>query len=241
MNKEDLMFWTDILSDHAFFQINAFSPKEEKHINIAKQFYTIFKTANHHVSKEGINIDLDSLENQVKNFISFKKNIVYELLNRNILINFSPSFINHMINEAKEFESLFHYDSPKDTKNPPVYIKHWILDASGHASTIMGSLDAAETSYINSAEFYKIKFDKLHKKVSEMEMIHDNLKSQMDYDHLINEIIVSLDKFITLCENLGKLLDRCKIMSMGTFSPMVTSHFVKEHIYFIDKLRTFIP
>ena len=38
----DLLFWTHILSEHAMFQANAFSYKEEKYIAEAENFNRLF-------------------------------------------------------------------------------------------------------------------------------------------------------------------------------------------------------
>ena len=238
MDKYDLLFWTDILSEHAKFQINAFSHKEGNYISTAERFYHNFIKYNQTI-EYGKNVDMYALENDVIKFISFKKEIIFNLLHHNILINFSPSFINHMVNEANEFLGMFRSGiCPEKTQNPSLYIKIWLADASGHASTLSAFLDLAEVPNIQHAEFFKDMFDKLGKKASEITMIKENMETHVDVSFLKEETIEALDEFILYVEKIGELLDSKRIMSVGTMSSEITTHFVKEHRYFINKLNT---
>lgn len=240
MERIDLLFWTDILSDHAKFQINALSSKEEKYIAEAKNFKELFKKYNELITS-GQNIDMRVLENDTAKFIAFKKKIIYELLNHNIAINFSPSFVNHMVNEANEFLDMLHSGTcAEKTEEPPLYIKIWLADASGHASTLSSFMDLAEVPLIHQAELFKELFDKLGKKASEIDMIQKNLGIGVDIRLLTSETVEILQEFIDFSRKIGELLDNKKIMAIGTLSSDITSHFIKEHKYFIDKLKTCI-
>ena len=262
MDRNDLLFWTDILSDHAMFQANALSYKEAKFIAEAERFHYLFKSSNESI-QQGQNVDMHILENNTSRFIDFKKKIIINLLNHNILINFSPSFVNHMVNEANEFLGLFHAPSRPQKTEPslnssitsvsgpsaghspasyPLYIKIWLADASGHASALASFLDLAETPSIQQGEYFKFAFDNLGKKASEISMIAENLKEDVSVELLKNvellkeETINTLEEFIKYCEKTGELLDKKTIMGIGTFSSIVTNHFIKEHRYFIDKV-----
>ena len=238
MTRNDLLFWTDILSEHAMFQTNAFSYKEERFIAEAEKFHQIFKSYNQ-VILSGNNVDLRTLESDTIRFIDFKKKLIFGLLQHQVKINFSPSFINHMLNEADEFLSILRSGScPVKTENAALYIKTWLADASGHASTLSAFLDLAETPSIRKAEFFKNVFDNLDKKASEISMISGNLKTKINIELLKEEVIEALNAFIQFCAKTGELLDNNKIMSAGTLSSMITNHFINEHKYFIHKIQT---
>ena len=234
--NNDLLFWTDILSDHAMFQSNAFSHSEENYITEAERFNQIFKRYHQTILSQKT-ADLHALENDTINFINFKKTIIHNLLHHNILINFSPSFVNHMVNEADEFLNILRMGRCPLEK-PPHYIKTWLADASGHAVTLSSFLDLAETTTINHAQFYKDTFDKLEKKASEISMIGENLKAKINPELLKEETIEILNEFIKFCMTIGEQLDKKKIMSTGTMSSAITNHFIKEHRYVINKLET---
>ena len=232
MNKSDLLFWTDILSEHAMFQMNAFSSKEEMYILEAKRFHKLFKGYNEAIASKKA-IDMAVIEGDVSKFIDFKKKIIFELLRHNLLISFCPSFINHMINEANEFMNILHGKEQEMS----LYIKIWLADAAGHATTLASSLDFAETVEIQRAEYFKDTFDRLSKKASEINMIRDNLKMDVDLSLLKEEVVSFLEDFIDYSGELGELLDSKRVMSSGTLSSVVTNHFISEHRYFIGKLQ----
>ncbi|MCL1787247.1 MAG: DUF2935 domain-containing protein [Defluviitaleaceae bacterium] len=237
MDHNDLLFWTYILADHALFQSNAFSHKEAAHIETAEQFYHAFITYNQAFSQKQ-SVDLHALEEETVRFIDFKKQIVAGLLRHQVLIGFSPTFINHMINEADEFLSILRFGTcPAKTENGALYIKTWLADAYGHARTLAAFLDLAETPSIKEAQAYKNTFGRLGKKASEMYMIHENLGAGIDLALLKEEVTDALNGFNQLCQATGRLLDAKKIMCVGTLSSEVTNHFVNEHMYFMHKMQ----
>jgi len=238
MDNNDLLFWTYILAEHAMFQSNAFSHKEENYIAEAEQFNHTFRTYNQAIATKQ-SVDLHALESDTINFIDFKKKIITGLLQHKVLINFSPSFINHMVNEADEFLSILRFGAcPVKTENPTLYIKTWLADASGHASTLAGFVDLAETPTIQQAESFKNMFDRLGKKASEMHMISENLNANVNIELLKEEVTEALDAFIQFCITTGRLLDKRQIMSAGTLSSDITNHFINEHQYFMHKMQT---
>jgi len=237
MDNNDLLFWTYILAEHAMFQTNAFSHKEEIYIVEAENFNHTFKMYNQAIASNQ-SIDLQTLENDTINFIGFKKKIIAGLLQHKVLINFSPSFINHMVNEADEFLSILRFGTcPVKTENPTLYIKTWLADASGHASTLAAFIDLAETPSIQCAKSFKHTFDRLCKKASEMHMISENLQTNVNIELLKEEVTEALNEFIQFCFTTGKLLDKKQIMSAGTLSSDITNHFINEHQYFMYKLQ----
>ena len=239
IDRSDLIFWTDILTDHATFQINAFSPKEEAYIREALNFQVTFDQYHKAAQATMDAPTLNYLMHDVAKFIDFKKDLIANLMQCNVLINFTPGFINHMVNEASEFLSLLSENTTcaTKTKYPSTYIKTWVADAGGHAAAIIASLDHAETLLLENAQHYKTKFDNLCKKSMELEMIQDNLE-QANYFLLKAETLATLKHFIAFCKELSTLLDNCNILSAGTFGSAMTNHFIKEHEYVIKKLNS---
>ncbi|MCL2285352.1 MAG: DUF2935 domain-containing protein [Firmicutes bacterium] len=238
MDNNDLLFWTYILAEHAMFQANAFSYKEEKYIAEAEKFHNTFSIYNQAISANR-SIDLHALENDTVSFISFKKKIIADLLQHSVLINFSPSFINHMVNEADEFLSILRFGTcPAKTENPTLYIKTWLADASGHASTLSAFLDLVETPTIRRAQSFENIFDNLGKKASEMSMIGENTQVNLNVELLKEEVTETLNDFIQFCITTGQLLDKKQIMAAGALSSEITNHFVNEHHYFLHKIQT---
>ena len=239
IDRADLIFWTDILTDHARFQISAFAPSEETYIREAMNFQLTFEQYHQAAQTTMDSASLSYLMHDVAKFIDFKKAIITNLLQCNVQINFTPGFINHMVNEASEFLSLLSENTTcaAKTKHPATYIKIWAADAAGHTAAIIANLDPAETLLIENTQHYKTKFDNLCKKSMELEMIQANL-GHTNYHLLKAETLAALKHFITFCQELSTLLDNCNILSSGTFSAAITNHFIKEHEYVIRKLNS---
>ena len=239
MDKKDSIFWTDILADHAEFLINAFSPCEEANIREAANFHSVFER-HHKAAQTAIDSTiLNTLKNDVTKFIEFKQNIIAELMKCNIIINFTPGLINHMVNEAYEFLSLLAANTsyPEKSKYPATYIKMWIADVSVHTSSILASLDPCETLLLESTQHYKQELDHIYKKSSELEMIQNNL-GESNYQLLKSEAVSTLEQFTSFCRQLSTLLSNCNILAAGTFNSSTTNHYIKEQEYAIRKITT---
>ena len=236
MDHNDLLFWTYILADHAMFQANAFSYKERTHIETAEAFHHIFTTYNQAISAKQ-SIDLTALENDTARFINFKKEIITGLLSHNLRIGFSPTFINHMVNEGAEFLHILQAACPAKTQDPAQYIKKWLADAYGHAFTLAASIDLAETSTIHQAKGFATSFNRLYKKAGEIQTLSKNLGATPDLALLKEETATMVEAFTQFCFTAGGLLDSKQLMSTGTLSSEMTNHFINEHTYFLHKMR----
>jgi hypothetical protein len=54
---------------------------------------------------------------------------------------------------------------------------------------------------------------------------------------LIEEFIENTRKFIVFLERLEELRRNCQTMAMGTMSPMIPDHMIREHSYYIAKIE----
>jgi len=105
---EEIYFWSGIMRDHGEFIYSALSPKETELINEAldykQQFETIQAKANQALqTKELESIPLiKQVIPLLKQFIEFKRKLMSKQLSCTISISFTPTFINHMINEAND-------------------------------------------------------------------------------------------------------------------------------------------
>ena len=83
-------------------------------------------------------------EQAAKEIRAFKLNIIQKQLEGKITIHFTPTFINHMVNEVEEYITVLEF--LKKGEVPPVfhelhYHLVWLTDAAGHAGSISGGLD----------------------------------------------------------------------------------------------------
>lgn len=240
--KTDLLFWTGVMRDHAMFQINGLAPKEVQFIRCASYYCDFFQQMHNEIGRtENWRTLLPSLLQGVSGFIEFKKIILRGLLTCQLQINLPPTLINHMINEAMEFQSLLMAPLQQciaGSMNLAGYIKVWLADGAGHAAVIASFLDPAEALLVDEANEYKMAFDKLHTKASELEiMLSRTGLNDGTVEFLADEAVEWLRKFICYLEKLRDLRSECKVIAIGTLLPLLPDHMIREHWYFIKKIR----
>ena len=82
-------------------------------------------------------------EQAAKEIRMFKLNIIQKQLEGKITIHFTPTFINHMVNEVEEYITVLEFLRKGSTAcfHELHYHLVWLTDAAGHAGSISGGLD----------------------------------------------------------------------------------------------------
>lgn len=240
--KGDIVFWTGIMRDHAIFQINSFSPSEANYVRSSMQYMNFFQqTLNRLEGGESLEDVIPVLINGLVSFINYKKILLNGLMTCRIQMNLPPSLINHMINEAMEFKDLLVMPEKIDLRMPlqlAKWIKTWVLDASGHAAAIAAFLDPVEGLLAGETKKFMEDFSKLTLKASELELMIS--RTGIKYEalkYLAHEAVEMMERFILLLEKVKMLRMTCRILAMGTLSPLLPDHMIREHRYFINKIK----
>ncbi|MDF2533008.1 MAG: hypothetical protein K0Q65_2589 [Clostridia bacterium] len=245
--KDELLFWTGIMRDHANFQLDTLAPKEKPFIENSTYFMDFFKKINLEIKdSDNLKMIYPKLLHGLQCFIDYKRVILKNLLTCNIAISLPPTNISHQINEANQFMMELSAPVPKhmDAYIPSMLyaqqLKLWISDSAGHAATISAFLDPVEEMYIQQALNYKMIFEKLTIKVSELQMMlmHTGLENGVLL-HLSHEAIHQMSDLTCFCEEIKKLRGECKVMALGTFSPLVPDHFIREQQHWIMKIEEY--
>lgn len=244
--KKDIVFWTGIMRDHAMFHANAFTARETNYIKTAMYYRSYFQNAmkkiegSNDIDKEMQSDILDVLES----FIEYKKCILRGLLICNMQMNFPPTLVSHQISEAKEFKKLLMMPEQAVIDTPLEMVsllKIWLADGSVHAAGLMSFLDPSETLISAEADIFKGKLDKLFIKASELEMM---LKRVELHDGalllLADETVGLLEEFNGFLDGFIELRTQCKVLGNGTLSPIIPDHFIREHTYYISKIKAYV-
>ncbi|MFZ5985636.1 MAG: DUF2935 domain-containing protein [Bacillota bacterium] len=239
--KSELLFWTGIMRDHAIFQVNALAPKEQTHIQNAMYYRDFFQRMIFELERATeYKTLIPKLLQGLQCFIEFKKMILKGLLTCQLQINLPPSLINHQINEAMEFSTLLIAPEkcPNNMMSLAGYIKIWLVDSIGHAAGIAAFLDPSEELLQEEALRFKMMFSKLQTKASELEMMLNKVGLNVGALKLLaNETVQWMDKFIEYLEKVRKLRCSCEALGLGTLLPLIPDHFIREHRYFISKIK----
>lgn len=242
--RNEIEFWTRIMRDHAMFQYTSLAPTETDAINTANSFINLFERLNIESNSRQTN-NLNLIRNSkaaVVQFIEFKRRLLYGLMTCNLQLRMTPSFLNHMINEALEFLNVLNlYDGTtpynQTLENLRIH-KVWLSDASGHASAVASELDAIESEHVSLANEFAKKFDKQFKKAYEMYTMYERTGLENGSLQALNlQVITVMTDFINFLENIEEQRDDCTLFSTGTFSPEIPRHMMLEEGYYIYKIR----
>jgi hypothetical protein len=234
-------FWLQILGDHSRFILNSLSPEEKDKIQTANHFIHLFdcllEKARREPTIEEINLLNTSAYNSANNLRAFKLQILSQQLAGKIKINLPPTFINHMVNELDEYLLILSC-MMKDHSNlshPLHYHLLWLLDGSGHASSIERSLDMSEKDLIKVSKKYGEKFVNLYLKSNEFRGYMRTGLSDFPALHKLNQDAdLEMNSFKKFLKELEKLILDKKVL--GTLMPLTTDHMYREECYYLTKL-----
>lgn len=249
--RSEIEFWTLILRDHAEFQLVHFASNETEYIKNSEYFKKLFNDLNEEVSHidgdipEPVLIQLISKnKTAVNQFVKYKKDLLKSLIKYQVKLSMSPTFLNHMINEALEYYRVLNIAEESLRLNNTLenirLHKVWLPDAAGHAKSISSNLDGVESNYIKIADDFSKKFDKLFKKAYEMYSMYERtgIHDSQLY-HVNKEVILLMEDFIDYLEDLEKLRMEIKIFACGTFDSLMLNHMIREERYYLYKIRSF--
>lgn len=244
--RNELEFWTRIMKDHSTFQYNSLAPSETEAIDVALYFMNLFETL--HLEVLANQTSVSELINQsrtaVTQFIDYKRFLLAGLMTCNMKIKMTPTFINHMINEAFEFLRVLNLADRTIPFNNVIENLRlhniWLPDASGHASSLAADLDPTETNFILEANEFSKRFDSLFKKAYEMYTMYERTRLNDGAIRYFNEEVTNaLTEFISFLEKVEDMRDECSIFSSGILSTEKLRHMMLEEGYYIYKINEF--
>ncbi len=243
----EIYFWSGIMRDHAEMFLTSLSSREQSFIREASCFKNAFSALRDDAKRlhESHNPCTDlSLVNRaftlLCSFINYKRLAVRKLLKCEIELGLAPTFINHMINEAMEFNRVLNILQANVPINPVMKNIHlhkiWLPDASGHAAAVAAELDPTEAMLIKEAEEFKKAFDNLYIKAVELgQMLERACLENGSLQWLNTQVEKKIDEFICFLDKVRDLRKACK--ALGTLKPFIPDHMIREEKYYLAKIH----
>jgi hypothetical protein len=245
--SHELHFWTGVMRDHAEFFLVALSSREQEFVRSAQNFRDTFTAFNNEARRlQSDPRAVSALALRVLpvllSFISFKRLVLAKLLTCSIELNFPPTFVNHMINEAMDFYSTLCRLMSNTVLSPVseniLLHKIWLPDAAGHAASIASDLDPTETMLIKEAEEFKNSFNHLFIKATELGLMLERTCLENGALKWLNEEAErKITEFICYLDSIMKLRLCCK--AMGVIKPLLPDHMIREERYYLSNLAKF--
>jgi hypothetical protein len=234
-------FWLQIMGDHARFLLSALSPVENADIGKAAEFIRTYD-ALLEASRRSNGGDLQELTRQASTltiaFREFKLDLLRRLLLGKVNIIFTPTFINHMVNELEEYLRILQALSlgqPVPVFDPLHHDLLWLPDAAGHAVAIASDLDAVEKRLIKKSHEFEKHFNHFHLKAMEMVgYIRTNLRDFPAFRRFHLDIDVEMKLFVTFLRELEEMEISAEVLDR--IPPLIPDHMMREECYYLTKL-----
>ncbi|PGL42352.1 hypothetical protein CN941_29445 [Bacillus cereus] len=231
-------FWLKVLGDHAQFLLDALAPKETEDIQRAIYFVKRFDTLFNRINTVSLIEFAKETTQSAEEIRQFKLNIIQKQLEGKIVIHFTPTFINHMVNEVEEYITVLKYLIKEEV--PPIfhelhYHLVWLTDAAGHAGSISSGLDLVEKRLKEKSEMYTKHFEQFYLKAVEMTgYLRTELKHFPALKKFTKDVSLELNLFSHFLHEIEELELSEQILS--TLSARMADHMAREECYYLLKL-----
>ena len=238
----DLIFWLQIMGDHARFIKAALMSDDNNLVMIAVDFMQLFDKMLDKV-RQGSELEpggdlVGEITTKVISFREFKRELLSDRLRNLPVISLTPTFINHMLNENEQFLAVISIGAPKGATKENIMGEHllWSLDASGHAAALAGDLDKVEYRLREEAEFFLTRFDELYIKAVELTGYYrSNPPAVQPVLEAYNiEIVKVIQDFMGYLEELKEKILKDRVTSR--LSPLIPDHMYREECYYLHKV-----
>lgn len=245
IRKETLFehrFWLQVLGDHSRFIFNALSPAEEETIKKAEFFIGVFDQLLEIARGDGLSdSEIYDLTLNAYRYAQEIREYKLHLLKRHIvgkiMIELTPTFINHMLNELEEYMSILNFMMTKSVPraNPVHYHLLWLLDGAGHATAINSSLDDVEKMHKERSRNFITRFESLYLKAVEMAGYLRTKQSSFPALNRFNrEAVEEMMSFVDFIEDIEEM--RFNKELLGRINPLILDHMLREECYYLTKL-----
>ncbi len=234
-------FWLEVLRDHSIFIEGALQHTEKedlKKVTAFKDTFVGYLTKIPSFTTDELVSFSKEMEPIVYSFREYKLTIIERMLKGTIKINLGPTFVNHMVNEIEEYMKVLAYLQKE--KLPPVFheLHHhllWLLDASGHAGAIAGSMDLSERDVKQKSMMFEKQFNEFYLKAVEMAgFLRTNLKHFPALARFNKEVELEIQLFQGFLEELEEMEMDVKVL--GSFSALMADHMFREEQYYLMKV-----
>ena len=241
----ELVFWLQIMGDHARFIKASLLPGNDNPVMIAANFIQLFDNLLDK-AREGNDFEpggelVSEVTAGVISLREFKRELLSVRLRNLPVTSMTPTFYNHMLNELEGFLAVLTMGIPEGLAKENILGEHllWTLDASGHAGALASDLDKVEYSLRAEAKLFFTRFDGLYIKTVELTGFYrSNPPAVQPVLESFNfEIVKAIQDFMGYLEELEEKV--LKSMVLSRLSPLIPDHMYREECYYLHKVAWF--
>jgi len=231
----DQKFWLQIMSDHMLVLIDGLNPKQETNRALIQNAKSLREKAdtlyrdlcNDKVTVQEIN--RQSLE-MINEIFHLKSTVLEGKLEGKVDVSVSATYVSHMMNELKEYRSLFDSQPSKLSSN-----QLWTLDTEGHIVVLLKGLDDREYSEMHILLEMEQKYTKFFREALEYNTFYNHgARDTTRNDKLCQMAIEEGRKWINILDDMLSRTENKTLLS--TVAAWVYDHMRMEYCYFMFKL-----
>ena len=235
-------FWLQIMGDHARFIRTALSPAETADVAQAEAFIGTFDRLLAEARRPDAETRLPSLNAEAREAVralkTFKLSLLERLLLGKVVILFTPTFLNHMVNELEEYERILDAllaGRPVPQLHPLHYDIVWLQDAIGHAAALGADFDPTEKKWIARSETFQAGFEAYFLKAVEMAgYMRTGLKDFPAFRKFHADVDLEMKVFMRFLQEIEELQIGPELLDR--IDPLMPDHMFREECYYLTKL-----
>ncbi|HYH04371.1 MAG TPA: DUF2935 domain-containing protein [Bacillota bacterium] len=239
--EEALLFWLEVMADHARFIKDGVKPGNPNTVLVAENFINLFDRLLQKVTTGVEQTIINEILATIMSFREFKRELLGQSLRKMPVTDLSPTFYNHMLNELEDFLHVLNQLQSGAMINDNILGEHliWVLDAAGHAAIVMSELDKVEYLYREEAKAYENSFDKMYLKAVEIAgyFRSDAAAVQPVLQGYNRQICNLMNDFIEYQTELKAGTMTLEVV--GPLVPLVLDHMLREEQYYLKQLSRY--
>jgi hypothetical protein len=237
----EVLFWIQIMSDHACFIKNSLQPDNPNQLLIAENLIAVWDRMRQKMKEvRAVAPDVvDEILGVVLSFREFKRELLGATLRHDRVTTLPPTFYNHMLNELEEFLKVLSEIQAGSVISCNTLGNHlvWVLDAAGHAAIIGSNLDKAEALYREEAKAFENAFDKMYLKTVELTGYYrsDSEAVKPVLQWFNRQVTELMKEFISFLTELKEGIAQHQIL--GNLCSLLPDHMIQEENYYLQKIE----
>jgi len=238
-------FWLQILGDHARFILLALSPAEQEDVRQAESFIARFDALLAAARMQDAETRLAALNREAmeatRALKTFKLGLLERLLTGKVDLLFTPTFLNHMVNELEEYERILGEllaGRPVPRLHPLHYDMVWLQDAIGHAAELSSDMDPVERRWIEKSRAFQMEFGAFFLKAVEMAgYLRTSLRDFPAFRQFHADVDLEMKLFMRFLQEIEELQIGPKLLDR--IHPLMPDHMFREECYYLTKLAAY--
>ncbi|PAV28212.1 hypothetical protein CIL05_17760 [Virgibacillus profundi] len=245
---DEIQFWSRIMKEHALFLSLGFTYEQNKLIEEAQQFITLFERIEEKLARFTVNSDLRQIQafnsevyQAAVAIWSYKRKVLGLTLRCEIQSNNYPLLIDHISREAAYFANrIKDLNEGKLSPEPDTIIQEnlfFLRIMADHSKFIGHLLDPSERKLVEQAREFSHDFDQLVFQAVDLDSMRPQSETVPILDQFLDQNRVSVVSLRDFKKTARDLIEACRIKS--NIHPLLADHTFREAERFLEIIDLF--